>query len=59
MATPTCGALGAALAVGKLLRFGPEDMAGALGAAASYAGGLAQFYKIGILHQADQRRQGR
>ena len=47
MATPTCGALGAALAVGKLLRFGPEDMAGALGAASSYAGGLAQFYKSG------------
>lgn len=47
MATPTCGALGAALAVGKLLHFGPEDMAGALGAAASYAGGLAQFYKSG------------
>jgi 2-methylcitrate dehydratase PrpD len=47
MATPTCGALGAALAVGKLLHFGPEDLAGALGAAASYAGGLAQFYKSG------------
>ncbi len=47
MATPTCGALGAALAVGKLLRFGPADMAGAMGAAASYAGGLAQFYKSG------------
>ncbi len=47
MATPTCGALGAALAVGKLLNFGPEDLAGAVGAAASYAGGLAQFYKSG------------
>jgi 2-methylcitrate dehydratase PrpD len=47
MATPTCGALGAALAVGKLLHFGPDDLAGALGAAASYAGGLAQFYKSG------------
>ena len=47
MATPTCGTLGAALAVGKLLRFGPEDLAGALGAAAAYAGGLAQFYKSG------------
>ena len=33
MATPTCGALGAALAVGKLLHFSPEDLAGALGAA--------------------------
>lgn len=47
MATPTCGTLGAALAVGKLLRFSPEDMAGALGAASTYAGGLAQFYKSG------------
>jgi 2-methylcitrate dehydratase PrpD len=47
MATPTCGALGAALAVGKLLRFGHEDLAGALGAAAHYAGGLAQCYKSG------------
>lgn len=49
MATPTCGALGAALAVGKLLHFGPEDLAGALGAASTYAGGLAQFYKSGSL----------
>jgi 2-methylcitrate dehydratase PrpD len=47
MATPTCGALGAALAVGKLLRFTAEDLAGALGAAGAYAGGLAQFYKSG------------
>ena len=47
MATPTCGTLGAALAVGKLLRFNAEDMAGALGAASTYAGGLAQFYKSG------------
>lgn len=47
MSTPTCGALGAALAVGKLLRFGAQDLAGALGAASSYAGGLAQFYKSG------------
>jgi 2-methylcitrate dehydratase PrpD len=47
MATPTCGALGAALAAGKLLGFGPEDMAGALGAAGAYAGGLAQFYHSG------------
>ncbi len=44
MATPTCGALGAALAVGKLLGFSAEDIAGALGAAGAYAGGLAQFY---------------
>jgi 2-methylcitrate dehydratase PrpD len=47
MGTSTCGALGAALAVGKLLHFGPEDLAGALGAAAHYAGGLAQCYKSG------------
>ena len=47
MATPTCGLLGAALAVGKLLRFSVEDMAGALGAASTYAGGLAQFYESG------------
>jgi 2-methylcitrate dehydratase PrpD len=47
MATPTCGALGAALAVGKLLKFDANDMAGALGAASSYAGGLAQFYHSG------------
>jgi len=47
MATPTCGTFGAALAVGKLLRFNAEDIAGTLGAAATYAGGLAQFYKSG------------
>jgi 2-methylcitrate dehydratase PrpD len=47
MATPTCGALGAALAVGKLLRFRADDLAGALGAAGAYAGGLAQFYHSG------------
>jgi 2-methylcitrate dehydratase PrpD len=47
MATPTCGTLGAALAVGKLLKFNAQDMAGALGAASNYAGGLAQFYKSG------------
>ena len=47
MATPTCGAFGAALAAGKLLRFSAQDMAGALGAAGAYAGGLAQFYHSG------------
>jgi 2-methylcitrate dehydratase PrpD len=47
MATPTCGAMGAALAVGKLLGFNATDMAGALGAAGAYAGGLAQFYHSG------------
>ncbi len=47
MATPTCGTLGAALAVAKLLNFNAQDMAGALGAASSYAGGLAQFYHSG------------
>ena len=47
LATATVGPLGAALAVAKLLRFSAEDMAGALGAACTYAGGLAQFYKSG------------
>ncbi len=47
MATPTCGAMGAALAAGKLLNFNATDMAGALGAAGAYAGGLAQFYLSG------------
>jgi 2-methylcitrate dehydratase PrpD len=47
MATPTVGALGAALAGGKLLGFGRDDLAGALGAAGAYAGGLAQFYHSG------------
>lgn len=47
MATPTCGALGAALAVGKLLKFNAAELAGALGAAGAYAGGLAQFYHSG------------
>jgi len=47
MATPTCGAMGAALAAGKLLGFNANDMAGALGAAGAYAGGLAQFYLSG------------
>ncbi|MBM3342769.1 MAG: MmgE/PrpD family protein [Betaproteobacteria bacterium] len=47
MATPTCGAMGAALAAGKLLGFNATDMAGALGAAGAYAGGLAQFYLSG------------
>jgi len=39
--------MGAALAVGKLLGFNATDMAGALGAAGAYAGGLAQFYHSG------------
>jgi 2-methylcitrate dehydratase PrpD len=47
MATPTCGTLGAALAVGKLLKFAPTELCGALGAASTYAGGLAQFYHSG------------
>jgi len=45
--TSTSGPLGAAVAVGKLLHFNASDMAGALGAAANYAGGLAQFYHSG------------
>jgi 2-methylcitrate dehydratase PrpD len=47
MATPTCGAMGAALACAKLLFLHEKDMAGALGAAGAYAGGLAQFYLSG------------
>lgn len=47
LATATVGPLGAALAAAKLLRFRADDMAGALGAACTYAGGLAQFYKSG------------
>ncbi|MCC6531999.1 MAG: MmgE/PrpD family protein [Burkholderiales bacterium] len=47
MATPTCGAFGAALAAGKLLALDAGDLAGALGAAGAYAGGLAQFYHSG------------
>lgn len=49
MPTPTCGALGAGLAVGKLLGFSAQDLAGTLGAASNYAGGLAQFYKSGSI----------
>jgi len=47
MATPICGAFGAALAVGKLLKFTSTDLAGAMGAAAAYASGLAQYYHSG------------
>ena len=49
MATPTCGGLGAALACGRLLGFDTKDMAGALGAATNYIGGLAQFYHSGSI----------
>ncbi len=49
MPTPTCGAFGAALAVGRLMGFNAQDLAGTLGAASSYAGGLAQFYKSGSI----------
>ena len=47
LATATVGPLGAALAAGKVLGFKGEDLAGALGAACTYSGGLAQFYKSG------------
>jgi 2-methylcitrate dehydratase PrpD len=47
LATSTVGPLGAAIAAAKLMRFNAQDMAGALGAACAYAGGLAQFYKSG------------
>jgi 2-methylcitrate dehydratase PrpD len=47
LATATVGPLGAALAAGKIMGFKSEDLAGALGAACTYSGGLAQFYKSG------------
>lgn len=47
LATATVGPLGAALAAGKVMGLEAEDLAGALGAACTYAGGLAQFYKSG------------
>ncbi len=47
LATATVGPLGAALAAGKVMGFKGDDLAGALGAACTYAGGLAQFYKSG------------
>ncbi len=47
MPTSSSGVLGAAIAAGKLLDFQAQEMAGALGAAANFAGGLAQFYKSG------------
>jgi 2-methylcitrate dehydratase PrpD len=47
LATATVGPLGAALAAGKVMGFNGEDLAGALGAACTYSGGLAQFYKSG------------
>ena len=52
---PGASVLPAVLAVGKLLKFNAQDMAGALGAASSYAGGLAQFYHSG----PHARRAGR
>jgi len=45
--TPICGTFGAAVAVGKLLGFDATEMAGTIGAATTYAGGLAQFYHSG------------
>jgi len=45
--TPICGTFGAAIAVGKLLGFDAVEMAGTIGAATTYAGGLAQFYHSG------------
>lgn len=47
MATPICGAFGGALAAGRLLGFSASDLAGAMGTAAAYAGGLAQYYHSG------------
>ena len=47
LATATVGPLGAALAAGKVMGFKAQDLAGTLGSACTYAGGLAQFYKSG------------
>lgn len=46
-ATATCGVFGAAAAAAKALRLGAEGIRDALGLAASYAGGVAQFYLTG------------
>ena len=48
-ATGTCGVFGAAVAAGRILRLSEAQMAGALGMAGSFAGGLAQFYFSGSL----------
>ena len=46
-ATGTCGVFGAAVAAGRVMRLSQVQMAGALGMAGSFAGGLAQFYYSG------------
>lgn len=45
--TPTCGVFGAAAAAARLLGLGAEATRDALGIAASYAGGLTQFFISG------------
>ncbi len=45
--TPTCGVFGAAAAAAKLLGLGKDGIRDALGIAASYASGIAQFYFSG------------
>ncbi len=45
--TPTCGVFGAAVAAGLLLGLDAEGLTHALGLAASYAGGLSQFFISG------------
>lgn len=45
--TPTCGVFGAAAAAAKLLGLGVEGTRDALGIAASYAGGITQFFVSG------------
>ncbi len=45
--TPTCGVFGAAAAAAKLLGLGVDSTRDALGIAASYAGGITQFFMSG------------
>ncbi len=45
--TPTCGVFGAAVATAKLLGLGVGGTRDAIGIAASYAGGLTQFFVSG------------
>lgn len=45
--TPTCGVFGAAAAAAKLLELGVAGTRDALGIAASYAGGITQFFISG------------
>jgi 2-methylcitrate dehydratase PrpD len=45
--TPTCGAFGAAAACARLLKLSPEGCRHALGIAATFTGGISQFFVSG------------